>query len=1057
MLVIIGTVFFTKIPVELTPDVSLPSITVNYFMGRTSPVVMEQEVTRKVESAANQLRNVENITSRTEEGHSSVTISFSRSDVVDFRMVELSELLSALRDDLPASVQQRPIQKSIPDNLEENRTFLSLSVTGEQSRSNLSEFARKELQIPINGMNGVGDVTISGVREPVLAITFDESMLRRYQVSVSEIQSRIISRFKWNPAGIIRSSGNEWSLVIPPAFTSPAEIEQFPISVADDVTVPLCALASVSVRDYPVKSLRRVNGNPSITLTVTKEIGADALLLSDQIYAFLNQVRAETENITIRVDIDNTKELREQLADLENQSRFSLVFVFLVLLIFIREWKAPLTILGSIVLSLLLSVSVLYLLDYTLNMFTLAALTISIGMLVDNAIVVYEHLHKNLPESHSDRLNHVVSGLPHVVVPVLGNTLTTIGIFIPLLFTIRSLLYFLEPLGVALTITLLASVVVSLTWIPYVLIWLAPASKSGTKSALLQKWRSFSPSKILKKNLRRSVLIWFYWRQKLRWVILAILLLGFGLPLYLIPHHEPNPSMTQSADQEKDSFSLKNLWFSVRSEYEQIRDDIEPWLGGISYQFYTGTYFGEGFSRDFEERDLTVYIRTPVGSPLEEIDKIVKRFEAIATPYSDELDYIEARVSEYFGGSVVYRFKEGADMRPAPYMLKSEASYLAARTGNTGISVYGFGEGFSTSLHFGVSYNFRVQMSGYSSDQLRELSLELKRRLQKNSRIRSVDINLSNFFRRGDMYRYVIRLNDAELARRGLTRRAVVQELQPEINTENLLGRIEFQGEPMFVMTQIVQPQQKATSDLMSRPRQINGQNLNLNEIASLQKERINARIDKNNQEYTRTIGIEYLGAHRFGKELIEEVISEFPVPPGVRLEIPQGFRFGDEEDKTFALWALLLAAPLIIWLITASLLESWRDARVILAIIPLSLTGLMGITLFEDLAFGQAGWSAALLLAGIAVNNGILLLHRKKDYELSGINGVRKWWYVYKDSSRAVLLTTLTTIAGLLPMLLWRSNEFWYTLAQFIIWGLVASTLLILLFMGSWEKREQF
>lgn len=191
------------------------------------------------------------------------------------------------------------------------------------------------------------------------------------------------------------------------------------------------------------------------------------------------------------------------------------------------------------------------------------------------------------------------------------------------------------------------------------------------------------------------------------------------------------------------------------------------------------------------------------------------------------------------------------------------------------------------------------------------------------------------------------------------------------------------------------------------------------------------------------------------GNEFLQEVISTLPLPPGVSLTIPRGMAFGSQIIDKKAIWWFMLAAPFIIWLISAALLESWKDAWVVVLIIPCSLIGLMAITLLKEITFGQSGWSAALLLTGIAVNNGILLIHHSYKYEKEGVVGIRKWFYVYKDKSRAVALTTITTIAGLLPMIIWQSNSFWYELASFVIWGLVISTLIIMLLMGSWEKSS--
>src|SRR5699024_2858146 len=163
------------------------------------------------------------------------------------------------------------------------------------------------------------------------------------------------------------------------------------------------------------------------------------------------------EGMTLQLEQDATEQLRQQYGELRYQSMFSLLVVFLVLLVFIRRFRAPFVILGSILFSLLLSIIVLYFMDYTLNIITMAGLTVALGMIVDNAVIVFEGVNPNLPGARSKRFKHIKERLPHTVVPVLGGTLTTVGIFIPVLFTLKELQIFLIPLAVALSFTLVAS------------------------------------------------------------------------------------------------------------------------------------------------------------------------------------------------------------------------------------------------------------------------------------------------------------------------------------------------------------------------------------------------------------------------------------------------------------------------------------------------------------------------------------------------------------------------------------------------------------------------
>src|SRR5699024_23503 len=186
----------------------------------------------------------------------------------------------------------------------------------------------------------------------------------------------------------------------------------------------------------------------------------------------------------------------------------------------------------------------------------------------------------------------------------------------------------------------------------------------------------------------------------------------------------------------------------------------------------------------------------------------------------------------------------------------------------------------------------------------------------------------------------------------------------------------------------------------------------------------------------------------------IEQVLEQTPVPVGANIEYGSGglFSFGNEQNTKNIL--LLLGLTLLsVWMIVSALLESWLDPLVVILAVPLSLIGIMTGTLYHDLAFDRGAIAGTLLCMGVVVNNSILLTHEKQHMRELGIHGLRSWLYVYRNKMRTVLITTLTTIGGLLPMILFGEGEFWSQLATVTVWGLGSSTILLLLLMGIWEK----
>ncbi|MEX2396422.1 MAG: efflux RND transporter permease subunit, partial [Balneolales bacterium] len=725
MVITVGVLVWLRLPVEMAPDLQLPSVTVSHSWGRTSPEVMEQDVTRRVEQIARQLRDVTDISSVTSEGSSIVTIGFQKDAPIDFRVVELQEYLHGLRESLPASLSQARVSRRVPQELSDMQTFLVYSISGEMNQYDLLAMTRNRIQTPLMGLEGLSGIDLSGASDPALSIDFDIDAVERLGLSTNRIMQRIRGNLDWRSAGYRDEADGRMSMMVPPSLKSLDDIRTMPISLEEsDRRILISDVADVSIRDYPIKQIHRINGNPALTIHFIKEGGSDAMGLAEMINQRMEEIQAGMpEGVTLQLEQDSTRDLREQLTSLEYQALVSLLCVFLVLLLFIRRFRAPLVILGSIIFSILSGAILLYLMDFTLNVVTLAGLTISLGMIIDNAVVVFEQLNPKLPYEREKRFDHIKKELPYVIVPVLGSTLTTVGIFLPLLFAIEEVRLLLLPLGLALTLTLVSSVLISLTWIPYALIWLVPSSakiagnKPNHSPGFLGKTiiAFFSVRPFF--SLNRLLLRVFQWRHRLRWIFYVGLILLIGIPVFMIP--EP----------DNDSNEEETRWSKITSTYFDNRSSIDPWIGGLSYRFTEETYFGESWMRSSSEI-ITVTVRTPMGTPLEEIDKIMQNFEQIAQPYRHAMHFFETELSELWGGRVQFHIKEEYYVQPEPYRLLSEASYLAARTGNSAISVSGFGDSFSTGFG-GSTSSFRISLSGYSYDELEELAEDLQRRLEE--------------------------------------------------------------------------------------------------------------------------------------------------------------------------------------------------------------------------------------------------------------------------------------------------------------------------------------
>ncbi len=1027
---VIGIAVWRVLPIESTPELNLPSVTVNYYWSSTSPEIMEQEITRKVEREVNRLRDVTDIRSITQEGRSSVTITFRKGAPVDYRVLELREYLFTLDENLPESIQPPNITRRVPEELEDQKTFIVYTLNGERPPRELLDYARKSIKPKLLALEGLAEINIQGVLDPALVIEFDVAQVEKYNLNPRQILFQVREQLSWRSAGFADQGASRYSLIIPPKFNSTADIAGLKIDLPNSMKqLALDDFASVSIQDYPAKSIKRINGNPALTIEFVKESGADAFQLAEDLLAEMENIKAGLpESLTLMLTVDSTEELRQQFDDLQLQAILSGILVFLVVILFIRKIRAPVVIIGSVLFSVLLSLICLYLLDYSLNIITLAGITIALGMLIDNAVVVFEHLNPGLPGDKSSRLEHISKEIGKAVVPVLGSTFTTVGIFVPLLFALDELRIFLVPLAVALTVTLVCSVLIAFTWIPYSLVWLTPGS-SGSK----KKKNRF-------QNFINRTLMWtFVVKSKLRWVLPVVVIAAIGIPFFAI--EEPD------WDAETGT-----AWPEFAQVYFDNRDDIDPWIGGLTKKFVDETYFGSPW-RGRSEEIISVYIRSPQGTPLSEIDKIIKQYEKIVKPYEQAFKFYEANMSEYFGARMQFVVKDEYLSKPDPYYFFGEAMYLAARTGNVATSVSGFNDGISTGFGGGSS-NHSIRLKGYSYDELLNLAKDLERRLKRSRRVQEVDINSSYYSRRDDFQQYKLKLDAEQILARDLDRREVISTLMLDLNPVNMAGKVEFGGQKMYLLGRS-QQDKTYQNEMMDKVRSFGDMNFNISNIGSIVQEEGLNEIRRDNQSYQRTVAVDYLGNYRMGRDYIESVIEQTPVPVGASIDFGRGFfGFGnDESTQNFILIALL--SLLSVWMIVSALLESIKYPLFVIAAVPYSLIGIMMSGLVNDLAFDRGAIAGSLLCIGVVVNNAILIYHQKQLENEKGIFGLRSWMNVYKKRIRAILITTVTTITGLLPMMIFGQNEFWENLAIVVIWGLSVSTILLLVMTGLRWKEE--
>jgi len=987
-IVFTGIASLSRLPLNLTPDVSFPKLSVTTSWPDSSPETIEAFVTSPIEAIANTVSNIKKVDSISEEGKSTVNLEFNRGTDMDFAALELSEKLSNLYHEFPYGVQPPQIQNYVPEEFQTGR-FLSYHLTGEMTLPEIREFALQRLRGPLLAVEGVADAQVYGGQDPELQVLLDREKLRTFGLSESVVRDLLQNLNIRVAAGRIYAGGRKVDLMVEDPVTEVAEIARMVLAVNRGALIRVGDVATVTLGYDEPRSLTRINGNPAVMLVIEKEVGSNTIRVADRVFARLAQLQKNfPPTLQLIKERDQSEQIRRDLRNLTSRAAFCVAVIFAVLVAFLRNWRSPLIILSTIFFSVLLTINFFYFMEIGLNLLTLAGLALGFGMMVDNSIVVLDNFYRNrsngLPPAEAAE-----QGTRAVALPIIASTLTTVVAFIPFLYLTGELRIYYLPFSMAVGMALLASLLVAFTFTPSLAA--ALSLRAGRKSELSG---TAGPAAREASRFRRGYAYLLGWTLRHRFVTIFLTLAVFAGSYYLF-----------------DRYVTKGRIWSWGSD----------------------TY-------------IVVFINMPVGSELERTDKIVGAFEASVTG-EGRVDKVFTRISPEFARMEI-TFPKQVQYTAFPLMLKERLTYLATQVGGPAVGVYGFGQGFYSGGGSAPRYN--LQVFGYNYNEVKRIAIRIADQLKRNPRVRDVDINASSGFRRReDLYEMVLRIDRERLRRFQLSAVEVLGALQSNLRESLAWQRVRFGGKELDYRVKMADHRDFSVADLhtltIETPLE---EEVKLSDVASFEERKVLAEIVRENQQYVRGIAFEYRGPWKFGNKLVDRLIENTRLPHGYKLK-RQTYFFLTQEEKTEIYWVILFALFLV-YMVTAGLFESFIQPLVVMLTVPLALIGVFLIFYLTDTNFDRAAYIGVILLAGIVVNNTIILVHHVNALRAKGYGRVDAVIQGTLDRVRPILMTSATTILGLLPLIVFAlpDESMWYALSLATVGGLLSSTVLVLLVM---------
>ncbi|MBN2207074.1 MAG: efflux RND transporter permease subunit, partial [Candidatus Aminicenantes bacterium] len=463
-LLALGVFSFLNTPIELAPKESFPQVDVITAWAGAPPEVVQTQVTAPLEEACAAVKGIVKMTSTSRIGQSRITLDFNPGTNMEFATLALREELGKTRSVLPPRVRPS-IQLYVPEDFRID-PFLKYTVSGDYGLQELQELVKEKLEIGLGAVRGVSGVEVTGGSEAEIRVVLDEAKLKAYAIHPFQVNAAVAARLRTLPTGRVRQGNREFLFKFADRIDSRLELEETVVAFSGRNAIRVRDVAAVEMTYAEIRILNRVNGRPTVSLTVYKEQGANTLRVARDVKRRLEAVKAELPPDLVFKEVnDESAEIRKNLNDFGLLAGLITAIVFAMVFVVLRRVKPSLLILSSIAFSVVITFNLIYAFRISLNMLTLGALALGFGMFVDNSIVVFENILR-LREGGLAPREAAVRGPREVFVAVLASTLTTMAVFFSFPFFQGKLKVYYLPLAIVIASAMAASLLVSFSLIP---------------------------------------------------------------------------------------------------------------------------------------------------------------------------------------------------------------------------------------------------------------------------------------------------------------------------------------------------------------------------------------------------------------------------------------------------------------------------------------------------------------------------------------------------------------------------------------------------------------
>ena len=1033
-LALIGLALVPLLPVKLAPSRVLPGLTISFRMPGNSSRVIEAEVTSKLESMLARVNGIKNVISTSDNGGGSITLELDKHADIDAARFEVSTIIRQTWAQLPDGVSYPQISTRRSDD-KASRPFMTYTLNAPSNPILIQNYAEENIKPVLGQLAGVYKVELNGATPMEWQLEYDSEQLSRLGITLGDVQVAINRHYEKEFLGICSiekgPDDKDWIRVVRTATGKETEFEPDAIKLetGDGTVVTLDKLIKVKHVEEQPQSYYRINGLNSIYLYITAEETANQLELSRQVKDRMAELQAKMPaGYEVHIGYDATEYIQKELDKIYFRTGLTVLILLLFVALITRNLRYLFLIVTSLTINIAVAAIFYYIFGLEMQLYSLAGITISLNLVIDNTIVMTDHI------LHRRNLKAFVS--------VLAATLTTIGALVIIFFLDEKIRLNLQDFAAVVIINLAVSLFVALFFVPS-MIDKIKLEKKKTKKHRRTWMKRFAV------YFTRFYQGFIYYLCRFRVPACILLVLGFGLPVFMLP---------DKMEGEGTFAEYYNKVFGNSTYKEKVKPIVDKALGGSLRLFVEKVYEGSYFNRDEGEVVLYVNANLPNGSTLEQMNALVKKMETYLSDFKEIRQFQTAIYSARQANLQIYFTKE-VEHSGFPYTLKSNIISKALTLGGGSWGVYGLqDQGFNNDVRESAG-SFRVKMYGYNYDELAYWGDRLKEKLLEHRRIKEVIINSEFSWWKDDYSEFYLDLNRERMAKENITATQLFNALGPVFGRDIYCGSVLFENQAEWLKLSSMQGQQYDVWGLVNVPLMINGHSYKLADFATVEKGQSPQKVAKENQQYRLCLQYEYIGSSEQGRKLLKKDLEAF------NKILPMGYTAEDEQErwswgkKDNAQYALLLIVIAIIFFTTGILFNSLKQPLAIIFVIPISYIGVFLTFYLFGLNFDQGGFASFVLLCGITVNASIYILNeynsiRKRYPLLSDVQAYTKAW---NSKIIPIFLTVVSTILGFIPFMIGQGKEaFWFPLAAGTIGRLIASILGIFMFLPIFSLKKQ-